>query len=250
MLEESLLFIDDVEADQFIRFMKSKDCRTQKRREGHVVEDILMRGSVGNLIAMLEEMIAADPESYGESTENDKLLLFQTLMEPIEEEMTSEVMIPLMLAETRLARDYIADVNTRFNEGDVFATSEFSIGAELDRPSLERMVEGKSRDEQISSLGELLFLALHLKIMKQNNLIQEGPDGVILRQKMNPDDVSIEYRVTDLARIDIEVQNAHHLSLVKRVSFTSKTRVLIDPSLYCICSDDELLDAIAPLSST
>lgn len=248
VLEESLLFINDADADQFIRFLKGKNCRAQKRHEGHVVEDILMVGSLGNLIAMLEGEITADPELYCRSQDNDEHLLLRTLMEQLEkEEMTNDVMIPLMLENAKQTRDYIADVNNRFNEGDVFSAPGFPADFTGDKHSLEQMLEEKSRDDLESNLDELFSLITHLKVMVENNLVKGGPDGFVLLKKMNPDDVSIEYPVTDLELINIEAQETHHLSLIRKISLSTRTLVSTDPYLYYACTGEELLDAISSL---
>lgn len=248
VLEESLLFIDDADADQFIKFLRGKDCRAQKRHEGHVVEDILMRGSVGTMIAMLEGEIAADPEFYCRSPDHDEHLLFRTLMGQLEkEEMTNDVMLPLMLKNAKQTRDYIADVNNRFNEGDVFSAPGFPADCTGDRDSLKQMLEEKSRDDMESNLDELFSLITHLKVMVENNLIKSDPDGFVLLRKMNPDDVSIEYPVTDLELIEVEALEAHHLSLIRKISLSTRTLVSTDPYLYYACTGEELLDAISTL---
>jgi hypothetical protein len=241
VLEESLVFYDDDDANEFIQFLKKNGCRATKKHESFIAEEILMNGPIGNIIAMLEDITAQERDTETESQAGAEELLTSLLSGlSAGEKISLRKMKVLLLTNLKLTRDFIADIMARFNEGDLIYPKEFIEGIKDEmRSSID-----KNREKELNAtIIEKMPFFSHLGVMTDNGLIGSGPSGITLAKKMAPDEVLVERRVFDPDAFDDETLGKHNISLNRNIIFETQTRVVIEPAFYFTCDTDDV-DAI------
>jgi hypothetical protein len=121
VLEESLLFYQENDADTFIRFLREKNCRALKLVESNVNEETVMNGTIGNLIRVIENaMIWQKPEpSQSPVKEEPPAPEPAEISAPPGKRADFATTHARMLSHLKFSRDHIGGIMERFNPGDV-----------------------------------------------------------------------------------------------------------------------------------
>ncbi|MFA6225971.1 MAG: hypothetical protein WC620_07330 [Methanoregula sp.] len=127
VLEESLLFYQEKDADTFVKFLREKNCRAIKSVESEVNEETVMNGTIGNLIRVIENVLnrqrPESPKSLGaeepQTTEVEKI---SSLPGNCGDLAAAHAR---MLSNLQSSRENIAVIMGRFNVGDVVYTSDY-----------------------------------------------------------------------------------------------------------------------------
>lgn len=246
VLEETLIFHNDTDADQFIRFLKKKGCRMVRKVECSVQEETVVRGSIRDLIEMLEGVVAADPEVYGESLPEAEYRLIMSLLMGISTDgLTHDLEIPLILSNVRETWQFITEAMARFSPGEMIP--DVHLPADFNEVIQSRM-EDEIPLEEMSKLNHTLAAINNILIMEKNGLLERGPAGCTLVKRMDPGDLQVEYRVVDPAPFTADQLMEHHLTLPMEVTLDTSIQVSTDSSLYLTSTFDEIYEVLADLT--
>jgi hypothetical protein len=246
VLEETLIFHNDTDADPYIRFLKKKGCRMVRKVESSVHEETVVRGSIRDLIEMLEGVVAADPEVYGESLpEAEYGQIMSLLMRISTEGMTHDLEIPLILSNVRETWQFVTEAMARFSLGEMIPDDH--LPADFNEVLLKCRMEDQIPLEEMSKLNHTLAAINNILIMEKNGLLERGPAGCTLVKRMDPGDLLVEYRVVDPAPFTADQLMEHHLTLPMEVTLDTSIRVSTDSSLYLTSTFDEIDAVLADL---
>ena len=106
VLEESLLFANEEDADAFIRFLREKRCRVQKITDSYIFNETMMSGPIKGIIRIFEGS-NTDPRKLQEGNGN-----------PVNLHTTAT------LANLNAIHSFISKVMDKFNPGDIILTTE------------------------------------------------------------------------------------------------------------------------------
>ncbi|MDP2795971.1 MAG: hypothetical protein Q8N94_00485 [Methanoregula sp.] len=126
VLEETMLFCEEIDADIFIRFLHEKNCRAQKKHESSIYEEAEMCGTIGNFIRLIEMKMESevqekpkDPIGQEGSTSDPGKSEY-----PATRKLTFAESNVKMLAYLKSIRDYVGGIMTQFKPGDIIFTDE------------------------------------------------------------------------------------------------------------------------------
>jgi hypothetical protein len=239
VLEETLLFYKESDADTFIKFLREKNCRALKAVESTVNEETVMRGTIGNLIGVIENArIWQNPE---------------TLQSPVQDETTDTnagkeyfpagnhtdfaVANARMLSNLQLRRDYLAGIMERYNPGDIIYTPDY-----LDRikESLKTGVEGCPDDELEKMVTQTILIYDCVSILENNGVVDTRPDGMALLKKVDPGDLIVKRRAWDPDEVGRETLKKFDITLIHNLYYDTAIHVTIDPRIHFTCSLKEV----------
>ncbi|MCX6696411.1 MAG: hypothetical protein NTV84_02420 [Methanoregula sp.] len=240
VLEESLLFANEEDADAFIRFLREKRCRVQKITDSYIFNETLLSGPIKGIIRILEGS-NTDPRKLQEGNGN-----------PVNLHTTAT------LANLNAIHSFISKVMDKFNPGDIILTTEEYEKMKADiAADLEAKLQADPEwDKRASSLAEKLIsmtgplLAEKMPIMdclitmEDEGLVKTEPEGIRLAKKINPDDLPMERRAADPDEFDPETLKKFGLVLHTRIYYETETRLVIDPMIHAACTPDEVEEAL------
>jgi hypothetical protein len=234
VLEESLLFYKEEDADTFVRFLREKDCRLQKLFESTVHEETVMHGTLANLICIIEDaMIRQKPELPHEPVKEEPLA-----QEPGENTSLPDIRANFAASNTRMlsnlkfCRDYITGIMERFNPGDVIYTPDH-----LDKikEGLKPGAEEMSDDELETMLTQSILIYDCVNILEDNCVAETRSEGMILLKKAEPGDLTVERRAWGPDEIDGGTLKKFSITLTHNIYYDTATRVTIDPRIHFNC---------------
>ena len=246
VLEETLLFDDEEDADVFIRFLREKNCRAQKKIESSIYETTEMVGTTGNLIRLIETKIELevrerekDPvEREGSTPDSGKSAYPADRMESFAESNAK------MLAGLKSIRDYTGDIMTRFNCGDIIFTDE---DLKTSKENMRAGFEDESREGLVGLFRDEFHLQMNLLTLEDNGVVETRPEGICLIKKIDPNDILVERRPWETDEVDRETQKQYGIFLRLHIDFGTATRVIIDPRIHFACKLKEVEEILSDL---
>lgn len=221
VLEETLIFQNDADADLFIRFLKKKGSRAIRKVESHPFEEMVVRGSICDLIALLDGVVAADPD------------------------IRADFEIPLILSNMRQTREYIAELMAQFGEGEMIPAAR--LRSDRMEEKEEKVMEEEAALEEISEPDLALAVINAIGILEKHHLISWSQAGCTLVKRADPDTLSVCYQVDDLTPFTGDLLNEHRLALIPKVTMDTCILVSTEPSLYRTCTFDEVREVLDDL---
>jgi hypothetical protein len=253
VLEESLDFNHDDDADVFIRFLKSKGCPATKMRRDIYSKHFVIRGEIGNMIAMLEE-IAREEKSVSAEPPMDVDSLARHLSNPVVSSSEKYLNAPLIKSSINAynlgilteKRDFVADIMARYTVGEKIASSEevhaiYSPMADAIRNDPDKEFPEESR--------QALMLFGKYAWMKENGLISIEQSGVTLLKKSDPETIPSIQAVPTQDMYDGSMLDKHHVCLYRSIFFKISTRVALDPRVHFVFSPKDLGEALVGLAA-
>jgi len=244
ILEEVVAFSEEVDAVEFISFLKSKGCRARIEVRGNANAEELLEGALDDLIAWFEEAAAQSGEESPELSDDARWFL-----EGAE--------------KYRRQRDQIAALLEGHKPGDILYTnddlkrSQEDLFRKVADKAREWMEENKDAGEELdeSALFEILFgdrdllpadaplFVLHTVLMR-NGILEETPEGCRLTRETPAGQVVLEISTDNLHDLDIDLPEDAGLKRKAVYWIDPLYQVVIDPAIYLVCDPDEVLTAL------
>lgn len=248
VLEETLLFCKETEADIFIRFLHEKNCRAQKKHESSIFEEVEMCGTIGNFIRFIETKMESevqerqkDPIGQEGSTSDPG-----TSGSPVTRKVSFTESNAKMLAFLKSTRDYAGSIMAQFNPGDIICTDEdLRNMKELMRTSFD----DKSEDDPKKMFFEKIKIRGNLMMLEDNGVVETRAEGICLIKKVEPDDLTIERRPWGPDEVDRETLKQYGITLKLHIDFEIETRVIIDPRIHVTCKLEEVTEVLDDLDA-
>lgn len=252
ILEETLLFYKDEEADAFVKFLRTRNCRAQKYVESMIFEEDMISGTIGNMTGFARDIIGLEsnvtPPVTDSATGLDALIQELSLDEGGREHQ--EQLYGRMVSNLMEIRDHVGDIMSRFNPGDIIGSvnhldqlkKKFSVydeASDSDAPEDE--------DTIIKDFTHELFLNECQNILKKNLVAEATPDGLRLIKKIEPDDLIIERRLWNLQDLTPERQKKFPVTQRHLIYYDTAIRLVIDLRVHFTFEPDEIEDAIEHL---
>jgi hypothetical protein len=240
VLEESLLFYQEKDANTFIKFLREKNCRALKSVESTNNEETAMHGTIGNLIRVIENaMIWQKPEPSQSPVKEEPLATdVGEISTPPGKRADFAAANVRMLANLQFSRDYIAGIMERFNAGDVIFTPDY-----LDRikESLKTGMAEIPDDELENMVTQTILTYDCVSILEDNAVVETRSEGMVLLKKVDPEDLTVERRAWNPDEIDSENLKKFDITLTHNIYYDTATRVTIDPRIHfnCVLKDVE-----------
>jgi hypothetical protein len=248
VLEETLVFDEENDADIFIRFLREKNCRAQKKNESSIFEETEMVGTTGNLIRLIETKI----ESEVQEGEKDPIEREVSIPDPGKSAYPADRKVSFaesnakMLASLKSIRDYAGDIMTRFNCGDIIFTDE-------DLKRSKEQIRAGFEDDPGDALKEILRdefqLQSNLLTLEDNGVVETRPEGICLIKKIDPNDLLVERRPWGTDEVDRETLKQYGIALKLHIDFQTATRVIIDPRIHFTCKSKEVKEILENLEA-
>jgi hypothetical protein len=240
VLEESLVFNNGKDADEFIRFLKKKGCHAVKCIEGVVSKDTTLTGNLKEVIAFLKKGQELSG-SGGAELAGTASALAKTIISGSAGGKPPKLTNAMLLASLELTHGVLKDLMERRNEGDVIYTREDLLKIQKE---LADLAGSSSREELTTGLIERMPLFSCLGVLEENGLITTGSEGIILKAMIDPDHIIIERNVPDPSAFGIGLLREYDISLDQVVQYTTQVRVRTGPELYFTCDTEEVFTAL------
>ena len=240
VLEESLLFYREKDADTFIKFLREKNYRAQKSVESNIHEETVMHGTLANLILVIENaMIWRIPEHPELPVrEEPPAPMPGEISSPSDKRANFAVSNARMLSNLQFCRDYLTSIMERFNPGEVVYTPDHLDNI---KESLKAGAEERSDDELDRMLTQSIRIYDCVSILEDNAVVESRSEGMVLLKKVDPDDLTVERRAWNPDEIDGETLKKFDITLAHNIYYDTATRVTIDPGIHfnCVLKDVE-----------
>lgn len=244
VLEESLVFNNGEDADEFIRFLKKKGCHAVKWKEGVVSKDTTITGNLKEVIAFLEK-VEERSGSGGAGLAGTASALAKTIISGSAGGKLPKLTNAMLLTSLKLTLGVLKDLMERHNEGDVIYTREDLLKIQKD---LADLAGSSNRDELTAGLIERMPLFSCLGVLDENGLITTSPEGINLQKMIDPDQIVIERNVPDPSAFGSGLLQEYDISLDQVVQYTTQVRVRTGPELYFTCDPEEVFTALLDLA--
>jgi len=242
VLEESLLFYQENDADTFLRFLREKNCRALKSVESTVNEETVMNGTIGNLIRVIEnariwqkpEPAQSPVKEETPATEPGEISAFSGKRADFASTQAR------MLSHLQFSRDHIAGIMERYCVGDVVYSPDH---LERIKESLITGAEEVPEDKLEELVTQSVLTYDCVSILEDNAVVETRPEGMVLLRKVDPCDLTVERRAWDQDEIDIETLRKFDITLTHHICYDTATRVTIDPRIHfnCVLKDVETI---------
>jgi hypothetical protein len=246
VLEESLLFYQERDADTFIKFLRERNCRALKSIESTAYEETVMNGTVGNMIQIIEnakiwqnEVPPDNPvKEEPQSMEPGKISL------PLTERADFTVTYAKMLSNLQFSRDFIAGIMEQFNVGEVIFTPDhfnrFKEGL--------NMGLGDITDNELDGvMTQTMRIYDCICILEDNAVVETRSEGSVLLKKIDPSDLTIDRRAWGPDEIDEETLKKFAIFLTHNIHYDTATRVTIDPRIHFNCALEDVENILVDL---
>jgi hypothetical protein len=239
VLEESLLFYQEKDADTFVKFLRAKNCRAIKSVESEVNEETVMTGTIGNLIRVIENVLNRQkPESLkspgAEEPQTTEIENISSLPGSREDLTAAHART---LSNLQSSRENIAGIMGRFNVGDVVYAADY-----LDRmkESLKSGMEDIPEDDLEELVTRTVLTYNCISILEANEVLETRSEGMVLIKKVDPADLIVERRAWGPDEIDEATLKNFAISLMHEIHYDTTTRVTIDPRIHFNCVFDDV----------
>jgi len=235
VLEETLLFSDEEDADEFISFLRENHCRAQKITDSAVFNETLVTGPINGLIRFFEQ-------EYLDAVSTE------------ENPKTSPGMPELPVVKSLKAiRAFVGDVMDRTACGElIYTTDEFKQMKEDMSAEVETQLKAVDIAEQPKLGIDIILKVLtdrssvfsSLRAMEDAGWVKTEPEGIRLLQKNNPNDLPAERSVHDEETINRDTLKELDLVLNDHIYYEPEFRLVIDPRIHVACTADEVEEAL------
>lgn len=248
VLEETLIFTEDKDAEIFSRFLREKNCRVLKKNESTIFEETEICGTIGNFIRLIETKI----ESELRDSPKDPVTPERATPDPGKSAYPARGKVSFaesnarMLSSLKSTRDYVVDIMALHNPGDIIITAE----------EVKRMNE-QIRNGFIDDLGNfpgktfLDKIAIHGNhlTMEDNGVIESRPEGICLIKKIDPNDLVIERRPWRDDEVDRETLDQYRITPKIHIDFRTGTQLIIDSRIHFSCKLTEVEEVLQGLNT-
>jgi hypothetical protein len=235
VLEETLVFHNEEDADEFISFLRENHCRAQKLIDSYFFNETLVTGPIKGVIQFYEREVL-NASATGETPEKSAVLSNLPVLQSL-----------------KSIRDLVRDLMSRCRPGEIIYTTEeyekYKSKTILD--VVERMKSAISANPQISPIDAIGKMGADTNPVLVTVIAMEGagwvttdPDGIRLVQKNDPDELPTERRVMDPDMIDQDALKEFNLTLHEYIYYRTKIRLVIDPRIHIACSAEDVDDAL------
>lgn len=248
VLEETLLFCEESDADIFIRFLHEKNCRVLKKLESSIFEEAEMCGTIGNFIRLIETKMESevqekqkDPTGQEGSTSDPGISGYLASRKVSFAESNA-----ILLAHLKSIRDYVRGIMAQFNPGDIiFSDDELKNMKELMRTGFD---DKPGNDLEKIFLEKMTIRGNHMTL-EDNGVVETRPEGICLIKKIDPDDLIVERRPWGLDEVDRETLKQYGIALKLHIDFKTETRIIIDPRIHFTCKLKEIKEVLGHLEA-
>lgn len=248
VLEETLLFCEENDADIFIRFLHEKNCRAQKKHESSIFEEAEMYGTIGNFIRLIETKMESevqekqkDPIGQDGSTSDPG-----THGYPVARKVSFAESNAKMLAHLKSIREYVGGIMAQFNPGDIiFSDDELKKMKDLMSSCFDNDV---GDDLEKIFLEKMTIRGNHMTL-EDNGVVETRPEGICLIKKIDPDDLIIERGPWRQDEVDRETLKQYGIALKLHIDFQIAARVIIDPRIHFTCTLNEVTEVLDDLEA-
>ncbi|MDO9034552.1 MAG: hypothetical protein Q7U51_05045 [Methanoregula sp.] len=244
VLEESLVFFNEEDADTFIRFLKKQGCPAVKSKEGVVSKDTTVSGDLKDVIAFLKKGEELSGNGVGVQADT-AIALVKTILAESTGGTPPPMTNALLLARLELTLGVLTDLMDAHNEGDVICSREDLVEIQKE---LTGLTGSLSRVEPTARLLERMPLFSCLEFLEEYDLITPSPEGIILEEAFDPDCILIERNVPDPYAFSDELSQEYEVSVDQEVQYTMQVRVRTGPELYFTCNTGEFAIALLDLA--
>lgn len=250
VLEESLLFYEEADADRFIQFLRQNNCRAQKATSCSVVEETLLKGTIGNQIQLAEKLqksirqegsLVAGGET-GAVHDHD-------CIPPVKETRgVSSTVYTQMIENLTFIRNYTGDIMNRYEPGNIVCTLE-----EIERVKAsffsyfnENNARESEGDDDASGdfLRETMMHDISLmdcwRTMEDNGIAEITQEGLRLTQKIDPNDLVIMRGAWHPNAIDKKVLQEQNVVMEHHLHYETGARVFIDPKIHLLFDPEDV----------
>jgi hypothetical protein len=246
VLEESLVFFNDEDADRFIRFLREKGCPAQKKHEGEAVEEEILKGTFNDLIALYEEVEARCRARQQECTGSpEKNPDAQSPDESDEDSPEFCEEAGQQLENLKKFREDLRKIMVDHNAGDILCSEDTlnRLGGEMQEFKRNSVGNSGKHESLRQNMQFLLFIAQ----MDMMGLVEKRPEGIILKQKTDPGELVIERGMPESGTIEPGLFARHHVTCFTTTIFDTETRVVIDPRIHFTCEPEEVFSVVRDL---
>jgi len=242
VLEESLLFNSEKDANEFIKHLKKKGCTATKKFELKTKDEVVVEGPIDELIDVFEEIVGEE----GESEPEDDLDILRTILKYTAEDSDEEVLRSeiLQLKNLKSGRDLVAGIMEKHNVGDIILSKESFDGMQKE---MTDGVQSGNEKKMASMILKQMPLISHLALLWENDLIKTDPAGLILAKKVGMNEIITERRVLDPEQFSELLTDDSNLTLTKNYDYILNTRVIVDSSIFFCYEPDELDEMLVDL---
>ncbi len=226
VLEETLEFNREEDADLFISFLREKHCRAQKTSGSTFFTETLLYGSIKDVIRFYENEQV--PETARGASQKTSAFFSNK---------------PVIASLTNI-RNLVRDLMNRFRPGDIIYTTE-----EYEKCKIESITDVSARlgdflaeNPDLSPLEAIAKMGSEKNPVMMTVLEMDGagwvtiePEGVRLVKTADPDELPVERRVDDPDALDMDAVKELNLTLHEHLYFSTTTRLAIDPRIHLAC---------------
>jgi len=248
VLEETLLFCDESDADIFIRFLLQKKCRAQKKHESSIYEEAEMFGTIGNFIRLIETKMESEVQEKQkdpigqEGSTSDPV----TPGYPVARKVSFAESNAKMLAHLKSIHEYVGGIMAQFNPGDIiFSDDELKKMKDLMCSCFDNVVG----DDLEKIFLEKMTIRGNQMTLEDNGVVETRPEGICLIKKIDPDDLIVERRSWRQDEVDREMLKQYGIALKLHIDFQTETRVIIDPRIHFTCKLNEVEEVLEDLEA-
>jgi len=231
VLEETLEFNREEDADLFISFLREKHCRAQKTSGSNFITETLLYGSIKDVIRFYEN------EQVPETARGAS------------QKMSAFFSNKPVIASLKNIRDLVRDLMSGFQPGDIIYTTE-----EYEKCKIETIKDVTSRlGDYLAAHPDLSPLEAIAKMGSEKNPVMMTvvemesagwvtiePEGIRLVKTAVPDELPVERRVDDPDALDMDALKDLNLTLHEHLYFSTTTRLAIDPRIHLACRADDV----------
>lgn len=254
VLEELLLFDNKEDADEFAHFLKARKCPARITIQSIVRDECFLEGRLGGFFQLLEKLESMQPgedddgdmdEDESSYDEDDSLYTGLADDEEDDQMIPVRIMLKVMRLDLERAWVYYSDIIGENQPGDLVVKSEDLNEELLDMlSSIEADDEGLPRPFFIDYIRELHYR----QCLEKNGLIEDSPEGIVLKKRIDPADIVITRLPTTRYEEDEEIVRPFGLVNHTSTNFDTRYSLMIDPKLHFLFTPDEISEALEELS--
>lgn len=226
ILEETLIFGSEEDADAFCAFAREEKIGVKKSFRGVAITEDIVTCSLRGFIDWYSEMIDASSEDSNTFSEGE-ISLFKRQVN--------------LLTRTRAKLD---ELLAGKEIGDVIYTREM-----VQKAILSLLTLPQKDAETLGDLPEMNDVWIPIEVMmKDNDLVVESPEGYRLRKKIDPGELHYQNTLVSYEDAYMDAGKSNGALFSANYSIDAECVVTAGPGIYLLDDQDRLFDLLDSLS--
>lgn len=226
ILEETLIFGSEEDADAFCAFAKEKGIAVKKSFRGVAITEDIVICSLDGFIDWYSEMIDANSEDTKTFSGGVISLLKRHVN---------------LLERTRAKLDELLDGK---EIGDVIYTLDT-----VQKAILSLLTLPQKDAEALGDLPEMNDVWIPIEVMmKDNDLVVESPEGYRLGRKVDPGTLLYQNTLVSYEDVFMDAGESHGATFSANYSIDSECVVTAGPGIYLLDDEDQIFDLLDSLA--